>query len=431
MGVSLITLSGIEKDAQGAVTSGVIEFTLSSNLVDATGNIVYNAGTHHATVDPLTGLWSIVLAATKNDSGIQPVGAVWAVVKHVGAGESFSVELDAALGTPQYLADLTPVSDSTHVYGLPLTAFGAKGDLLAGTGSALYDNLTVGTNGKVLTADSAEATGLKWAVPASGVTDHGALTGLSDNDHAGVYDTAGTAASAVSTHAGLADPHPGYLTPAEGNAAYDAIGAASTVNTALSTHAARTDNPHGTTAVQLGAYSVKRKSGLYYVPQGLQAPAASMNLNTLYASPFETGQSITLDRIGIFVSGVGTAGAVTRLGIFADNGSNYPGALVLDAGTVNCTNPNDLEIAISQALTPGRYWLAAVMQAVVCTTRNNSMVQGGYDPFGSIGQSATPSTNGAFVGYAQTGQSGALPGTFSTTTVPVSVAIRVFVRVAA
>jgi len=33
------------------------------------------------------------------------------------------------------------------------------------------------------------------------------------------------AAAAVATHAGLADPHPGYLTPAEGNAAYEPIGA--------------------------------------------------------------------------------------------------------------------------------------------------------------------------------------------------------------
>ena len=35
------------------------------------------------------------------------------------------------------------------------------------------------------------------------------------------------AAGAVSAHAGDADPHPGYLTAAEGAAAYDAIGAAS------------------------------------------------------------------------------------------------------------------------------------------------------------------------------------------------------------
>lgn len=73
-----------------------------------------------------------------------------------------------------------------------------------------------------------------------GATDHGALTGLADDDHSqyhndsrgdarysltghdhtGTYEPAGS----VATHAGLADPHPGYLTPAEGNAAYATAG---------------------------------------------------------------------------------------------------------------------------------------------------------------------------------------------------------------
>ena len=48
------------------------------------------------------------------------------------------------------------------------TEITAKGDLIAGTGSATFDNLPVGTNGQTLVADSAEATGLKWATPASG-----------------------------------------------------------------------------------------------------------------------------------------------------------------------------------------------------------------------------------------------------------------------
>ena len=42
-----------------------------------------------------------------------------------------------------------------------------KGDMLAYNGSAWVD-LTVGSNDQVLTADSAEATGIKWAAPAGG-----------------------------------------------------------------------------------------------------------------------------------------------------------------------------------------------------------------------------------------------------------------------
>jgi len=51
------------------------------------------------------------------------------------------------------------------------TEIAAKGDLIVGTGSATFDNLTVGANGTVLTADSTVSpTGLKWATPASGAT---------------------------------------------------------------------------------------------------------------------------------------------------------------------------------------------------------------------------------------------------------------------
>lgn len=43
-----------------------------------------------------------------------------------------------------------------------------KGDLLAASGTTGFSKLGVGTNGQVLTVDSAQATGIKWATPASG-----------------------------------------------------------------------------------------------------------------------------------------------------------------------------------------------------------------------------------------------------------------------
>jgi hypothetical protein len=44
----------------------------------------------------------------------------------------------------------------------------AKGDLIAATAADTVSRLAVGANGTVLTADSAEATGIKWATPAAG-----------------------------------------------------------------------------------------------------------------------------------------------------------------------------------------------------------------------------------------------------------------------
>lgn len=81
----------------------------------------------------------------------------------------------SAITSPQegmitYLKDTDQVqtfSGSSYVTvgGSPLTT---KGDLY--TFSTVDARLAVGANGTVLTADSAEATGLKWATPAGGLT---------------------------------------------------------------------------------------------------------------------------------------------------------------------------------------------------------------------------------------------------------------------
>lgn len=53
----------------------------------------------------------------------------------------------------------------------------AKGDLIGATAADTPARLAVGTNGQVLTADSAESTGLKWATPSGGAL---ILTGSAD-----------------------------------------------------------------------------------------------------------------------------------------------------------------------------------------------------------------------------------------------------------
>lgn len=51
---------------------------------------------------------------------------------------------------------------------IPDSLLTTKGDILAATGASTPARLGVGTNGQVLTADSAESTGMKWATAASG-----------------------------------------------------------------------------------------------------------------------------------------------------------------------------------------------------------------------------------------------------------------------
>jgi len=63
---------------------------------------------------------------------------------------------------------LKELYDSISGGGIPATILDAKGDIIAATAADTASRLAVGTNGHVLTADSAEATGLKWAAAGSG-----------------------------------------------------------------------------------------------------------------------------------------------------------------------------------------------------------------------------------------------------------------------
>jgi hypothetical protein len=59
-------------------------------------------------------------------------------------------------------AQITSVSGSL---GIQSTTFTTKGDIIAATASSTIARLGVGTNGTILTANSATATGLEWALP--------------------------------------------------------------------------------------------------------------------------------------------------------------------------------------------------------------------------------------------------------------------------
>ena len=55
--------------------------------------------------------------------------------------------------------DFTWIADS----GIPATILDAKGDLIAASAADTASRLAIGTNGQVLTADSTQSTGMKWA----------------------------------------------------------------------------------------------------------------------------------------------------------------------------------------------------------------------------------------------------------------------------
>jgi len=90
---------------------------------------------------------------------------------------------------------------------------------------------------------------------------------------------------------------------------------------------------------------------------GSTAASQTLSANTVYYTPWRCPQSVTIDRIAIEIS-TGAAGNA-RIGIYNSLSSDYPGTLLLDAGTVDTTAAAVKELTISQALTGGvLYWLA-------------------------------------------------------------------------
>jgi hypothetical protein len=82
---------------------------------------------------------------------------------------------DGSTATTQAAGDnSTKVATTAYVEtagGLlvPKSLVDAKGDLLVATADNTVDRLAVGSNGQVLTADSAQAKGVKWATPSSSI----------------------------------------------------------------------------------------------------------------------------------------------------------------------------------------------------------------------------------------------------------------------
>jgi hypothetical protein len=73
----------------------------------------------------------------------------------------------------------------------------------------------------------------------------------------------------------------------------------------------------------------------YYFTAGSNASSTgTTGTGTLRLLPWYVPTAVSLTRLGAEVTTVGEAGSLYRLGIYSDNGSGYPVALLVDADTI-------------------------------------------------------------------------------------------------
>jgi hypothetical protein len=150
---------------------------------------------------------------------------------------------------------------------------------------------------------------------------------------------------------------------------------------------------------------------------------------TLRLSPFVLTRSMSFDRIGIGVTGAGEAGSKFRLGVYADNGNAYPGALLLDAGQIAGDSATDQELTITLTLAAGVYWTGGAVQSAPSSQPTIRVHGSDWNPPILLPAVAVTSSV-AVLGFQQLSVTGALPSTFTVTPAVSGTAPRPSFRVA-
>lgn len=156
------------------------------------------------------------------------------------------------------------------------------------------------------------------------------------------------------------------------------------------------------------------RPGYYHAGSPTSTSTSTMTLivNRLYMVPFHVPVKRSFDRIGVVVTSAGGAGAVLRLGVYA-NSLGYPGSLVVADSTVLTNTTGAKEMTISHTFDPGLHWIGVVAQVSACSMTGYTSVHS--TPWGAFSQSAgtnPPNATAANFPYRDS-TGGALPSPFS------------------
>lgn len=293
---------------------------------------------------------------------------------------------DRSLGDTGHVAD----HDALHV------RYNNSVEVLSGLASARPAATTVADGTLYWSTDTqrlSRSDGTVWSDLAAGATDHGALTGLGDDDHPQYatdvdLDSAATALiGAINTHdhaggdgaqvdhgllAGLAfDDHTQYLNTAR-HAAVDAAdhgsGGAADGDVLTADGAggaawqAAGGGPQGKMLWSPGPHPYR--AGAWYPAH--DAPSLVAGGQTIgvvvFVGPFHVSQTFNIDRIGFATTGaIGNA----RLALYQAAADGRPGSLVVEsASTAVASGENALTVAPTALSANIFYYLAAQFSAV-------------------------------------------------------------------
>ena len=142
---SMVVATGTGSALMGGVT-------LAAGNVDSFG-LALDVDTQNEEVVWVTNVSGDTLTIVRAQAGTSGIAhTAGATVKHVFTGD------DATFFT---------TGTATADAAIPKALVTAKGDIVGATASGVPDNLAVGSNGQILTADSTVAMGIKWSTPST------------------------------------------------------------------------------------------------------------------------------------------------------------------------------------------------------------------------------------------------------------------------
>lgn len=169
--------------------------------------------------------------------------------------------------------------------------------------------------------------------------------------------------------------------------------------------------------------------GQYFpaVSGGATTTSLTLGNGTLRLTGWLIETPITIDRIAVNITVAGESGARVRPGIYADSGSGYPGALLLDGGQLAADAVAAPEATVAITLS-GLVWIGGAVQAAPTTQPTVTVTTNLTPPVPASSSTLSSVAGAALAGYSQTGVTGALPANFTASPGFAGNAPRVIVR---